>query len=68
MDRTASLAHYFDVISGTDTGGLMTAMLAAPSSYDPNHPLFTPSEVALFYKKYGPEIFKPRYKYQAHKN
>jgi len=67
-DPTTSLAHYFDVISGTSTGGLMTAMLAAPDSPDSNQPLFTPSEVVKFYKKYGPEIFKSRYNYQAHED
>ncbi|RDY03631.1 Patatin-like protein 1, partial [Mucuna pruriens] len=56
-DPTTSLAHYFDVISGTSTGGLMTAMLAAPNSSDTNRPLFTPSEVVQFYKQYGPDIF-----------
>ncbi|XP_047158190.1 patatin-like protein 4, partial [Vigna umbellata] len=55
-----SLAHYFDVISGTSTGGLMTAMLAAPNSSNSNHPLFTPSEVVQFYKIYGPDIFRAR--------
>jgi len=64
-DPTTSLAHYFDVISGTSTGGLMTAMLAAPNSSNANSPLFTPSEVVQFYKNYGPKIFEPRYiKYQ----
>jgi len=67
-DPTTSLAHYFDVISGTSTGGLMTAMLAAPNSTDSDHPLFTPSEVIEFYKLYGPDIFKARYNYQASKN
>lgn len=56
------------MISGTSTGGLMTAMLAAPDSPDSNQPLFTPSEVVKFYKKYGPEIFKSRYNYQAHED
>ncbi|WVZ16797.1 hypothetical protein V8G54_009779 [Vigna mungo] len=59
-DPTTSLADYFDVISGTSTGGLMTLMLTAPSSPGSNQPLFTPSEVVQFYKTYGPDIFKPR--------
>ncbi|RDY03626.1 Patatin-like protein 1, partial [Mucuna pruriens] len=59
-DPTTSLAHYFDVIAGTSTGGLMTAMLAAPNPNDTNRPLFTPSEVVQFYKQNGPDIFKPR--------
>ncbi|XP_014515104.1 patatin-like protein 3 [Vigna radiata var. radiata] len=66
-DPTTSLAHYFDVISGTSTGGLMTAMLAAPNSSNSNHPLFTPSEVVQFYKKYGPDIFQARAWYDLEK-
>ncbi|XP_022641944.1 patatin-like protein 1 [Vigna radiata var. radiata] len=54
-DATTSLADYFDVISGTSTGGLMTLMLTAPNSS--HQPLFTPSEVVEFYKKNGPKIF-----------
>jgi len=60
-DPTTSLADYFDVISGTSTGGLMSLMLSAPSSPGSNTPLFTPSEVVKFYKTYGPDIFKLRY-------
>ncbi|XP_022641945.1 patatin-like protein 3, partial [Vigna radiata var. radiata] len=59
-DPTTSLADYFDVISGTSTGGIMSVMLAAPNASDSNRPLFTPSQVVEFYKKYGPGIFKPR--------
>ncbi|KAG2381135.1 Patatin-like protein [Vigna angularis] len=57
-DPRTSLADYFDVISGTSTGGLMTLMLAAPNSSHSHQPLFTPSEVVQFYKKNGPEIFR----------
>ncbi|KAL2319868.1 hypothetical protein Fmac_028837 [Flemingia macrophylla] len=60
-DPDTPLAHYFDVISGTSTGGMMTAMLAAPySSHHTTTPLFTPVEVVQFYKKYGTKIFKDR--------
>ncbi|XP_014516199.1 patatin-like protein 3 [Vigna radiata var. radiata] len=59
-DPTTSLADYFDVISGTSTGGIMSVMLAAPNASDFNRPLFTPSQVVQFYKKNGPNIFKPR--------
>ncbi|XP_027906065.1 patatin-like protein 1 [Vigna unguiculata] len=59
-DPTSSLADYFDVISGTSTGGIMTLMLVTPNSSEPNRPLFTPSQVVQFYKRYGPDIFRPR--------
>ncbi|QCE04868.1 Acyl transferase/acyl hydrolase/lysophospholipase [Vigna unguiculata] len=64
-DPTTSLAHYFDVISGTSTGGLMALMLAAPNSSHSKHPLFTPSQVVQFYKTYGSEIFKPQRQFMA---
>ncbi|CAJ1948033.1 unnamed protein product [Sphenostylis stenocarpa] len=56
-DPDADLAHYFDVIGGTSTGGLITAMLAAPSTEDPNHAAFTPAQIVDFYINEGPSIF-----------
>ena len=52
------IAHYFDVIGGTSTGGLMTAMLATPSPQNPNRAAFTPAQIVDFYKQNGPNIFK----------
>ncbi|KAJ8619020.1 hypothetical protein MRB53_015206 [Persea americana] len=51
----ARLADYFDVITGTDTGGIMTAMLTAPNEND--RPLFTAEDIKAFYHDHCPRIF-----------
>ncbi|XP_030499933.2 patatin-like protein 3 [Cannabis sativa] len=51
----ARLADYFDVISGTSTGGLITAMLSAPNSQ--KRPLYSAKEIVPFYLEHSPKIF-----------
>ncbi|TVU24154.1 hypothetical protein EJB05_26555 [Eragrostis curvula] len=54
----ARIADYFDVIAGTSTGALITAMLAAPD--ENKRPLFAAKDLSTFYLENGPKIFPQR--------
>ncbi|KAK2998410.1 hypothetical protein RJ639_023429, partial [Escallonia herrerae] len=52
----ARIADYFNVIAGTSTGGLVTAMLAAPDEH--KRPVLAAKDIVPFYLDHCPKIFK----------
>ncbi|GLJ39135.1 hypothetical protein SUGI_0797630 [Cryptomeria japonica] len=56
-DPGVRLADYFDVIAGTSTGGLVTAMLTAPNEKKKNEPLYEAKGIKDFYLNECPKIF-----------
>ena len=54
-DPEARIADYFDLIAGTSTGAILTALLLTPDEYF--RPRFTAMDTLDFYKNHGGEIF-----------
>ncbi len=56
-DPNIRLSDYFDFITGTSTGGLLTCVYLAPDETDAKRPRFTARQAAEFYFAYGGSSF-----------
>ncbi len=66
-DPNIRLSDYFDFITGTSTGGLLTCVYLAPDETDAKRPRFTARQAVEFYFAYGGSSFTEQEKAGFHK-
>lgn len=57
-DPHVRIADYFDFLSGTSTGGILTCLYLCPDYQNNNRPLFSAQDAVNLYLKNGNRIFK----------
>lgn len=53
----ARVSDYFDLISGTSTGGILTALCVCPDKINSQKPKFTAQDILNMYVEHGSKIF-----------
>ncbi|MEG0580371.1 MAG: patatin-like phospholipase family protein, partial [Niameybacter sp.] len=56
-----TIADYVDLIAGTSTGGILTALYICPDPKNPTKSRFSAQEALDFYLQHGPTIFKKNF-------
>ena len=60
-NKNASIADFFDIIAGTNAGGILTFAYLLPASKKPQRPAYTAQEVADIYLRRGHSIFNHKF-------
>lgn len=56
-DRPLRIAQYFDLLSGTSTGGILACLLLVPDPEVPGYPKYSAAEAVKLYFEHGRTIF-----------
>jgi patatin-like phospholipase/acyl hydrolase len=56
-NENTRIAHHFDLLAGTSTGGILTCIYLCPDENNPNQPRFSASQAVELYLRRGPNIF-----------